>query len=253
MKIQIALFGLITIALLSCGTEDVSPSRLLITQIESPGLYRDHYEYENGRLVSFKRFFGELEETKTQFHYLDNRLTKIEVKKDQGSEQIIELTYGENGLRQEEKLTTIYNDGGTYVKTATFSYRAGILRSIKYSFGDPNYLPTETLFEWENGNISKMEHYVFSSQATYLISIETMTYDDKRNYSNQDIAFIYTLGSGLETTISKNNVTSTTEKVGDKFVDRGSYKFTYNKAGYPDSYVYKVDSQESGTIQIMYE
>jgi hypothetical protein len=98
-----------------------------------------------------------------------------------------------------------------------------------------------------------MVYYLFDGEYTYLTSTKTMTYDNKRNYSNQDIAFIYTSGPGLETMISKNNVTSTTEFFGDITIDRGSYKFTYNNDGYPDGYIYKVDTQEYNPIQISYE
>lgn len=258
MNFKKVSFGLLTIVFVSCGTEDVSPTRLLIKEIEDPTLYRDIYDYENGQLISFKRYFGEREETNTQFHYLENRLIKIEVKRDQGFEQIIELTYGENGLRKEEKLTTIYNEVITYTRTGTFSYEDGLLKSIKYTLNDPNlidpdYLPRETQLEWQNGNITKMVYYLFDGEYTYLTSTKTMTYDNKRNYSNQDIAFIYTSGVGLETVISKNNVTSTTEFFGDITIDRGSYKFTYNKSGYPNGYIYKVDTQEYNPIQITYE
>lgn len=258
MTLRYILLGLIVSILFSCGTNDISPNRLLIKEIIDPTCYKDVFEYENDRLVGFKRFFGERVGTNTTFHYLDNQLVKVEAKGDQGFEQIIELTYGEDGLRKEEKITTIYQGEVTYVKNGTFSYDNDKLKSIKYTFNDPNfmdpnYLPTETLLEWKNGNLIKMTYYLFDGEYTYLTSTRTMTYDNKRNYANQDIAFIYTLGQGSETSISKNNVTSTTELFGGLTIDRGSYKFTYNQNGYPDSYIYKVESQEFYPIQISYE
>lgn len=252
MNLRYILSGLIVSILFSCGTEDTSPDMLLVREIIDPTCYKDVFGYENDRLVVFKRYLADRISTHTTFQYQGNQLVKIEVKRDQGLEQIIELTYGEDGLRKEEKSTTIYQGKVTYVKNGTFHYDKGVLISIKYTSNDPNYFPTETCLKWQNGNLVKMTYYFFDEDYTYLASEKTVTYDNKKNYSNQDIAFIYILGRESETSLSKNNVTSTTEFFGGTTIDRGSYTFTYNKNGYPDGYVYNVDSQKYGPMQLRY-
>ncbi len=252
MDFKKIILGLITVTLLSCGTVDISPMRLFVKEIEDPTCYKDLFEYGGGHLITFKRFFGEREETTTQFHYLDKQLVKIEIKRDQGLEHTIELTYGENGLRQEEKLTTIYSGEITYIKTGTFSYKNGVLKSVIYSYNDPNYLSAETEFQWSNGNITKMDFYFFDSYGRHHTGNRIYTYDNKINYSNQDTAFIYTVGTGDETKISKNNLIATIENFGNESFQGGQYSFTYNVSGYPTGYRYEINNQKYNPIQIKY-
>lgn len=263
MNYKYILLPIVAVIILSCEQEEISPNSreqeeissntLYAKEIIDPTCYKDLFEYENGHLIQFKRLFGERTETTTRFHYFNNQLTKIEISRDMGLEQIIELTYGENGLRKEEKVTTKSNGVTTQIKIGSFSYIDGILKSIKYSSDEPSYLPTETVFEWSNDNIIKMDSYMFDGEYTYLTSSEIMTYDDKRSYSNQDIAFIYRVMDIQEINVSKNNLINKYVDVGSLIVNRESYEYTYNNNEYPTGYNYTIDSQQYNPIQINYK
>ena len=211
----------------ACGTEKLSPSKLFVKEMGDPTYYKDVFDYNDGHLISFKRFFGTREETNTQFYYLNNLLVKVEVKKDQGLEFTVELKNGENALRKEEKLTMIYNGDTTYIRTGNFIYVGNALKSITYSYNDPaNYPTSEIDFGWADGNITRIDNYSYDSFGRRYNGYSTYVYDNKLNYSNQDIAFIYTVGTGDETKVSKNN-------------QGGSdYKYLYNDKGYPIEYTH---------------
>ncbi len=71
--------------------------------MSDPTIYTDLFAYENGRLVNFDRLFGERIETSTKFYYSDKQLTRVEIERDQGLEQLIELSYGANGFLKRRK------------------------------------------------------------------------------------------------------------------------------------------------------
>ncbi|WP_162417372.1 hypothetical protein [Cyclobacterium roseum] len=255
MKINVryTILVLFSAVLFSCENEEIPSNTLFVKEISDPTFYKDLFEYENGYLVKFNRLFGERIETTTQFQYSGHQLSRVEIKRDQGLEQIIELSYGENGLRKEEKATTKQNGDITEIRVGLFSYEDGMIKSIKYSYEGVDHKATETVFEWINGNITQMDFYLIDGEYTYLTSSRTMTYDDKRNFSNQDIGFIYRVMSGEETIVSKNNVIEEFEDVGDLIINRGRYNFTYNNEGYPIGYIQTVGSQEYNPVQINYK
>lgn len=255
MKINVryTILVLFSAVLFSCENEEIPSNTLFVKEISDPTFYKDLLEYENGYLVKFNRLFGERIETTTQFQYSGHQLSRVEIKRDQGLEQIIELSYGENGFRKEEKATTKQNGDITEIRVGLFSYKDGMIKSIKYSYKGVDNKVTETVFEWINGNITQMDFYLIDGEYTYLTSSRTMTYDDKRNFSNQDIAFIYRVMSGEETIVSKNNVIEEFEDVGDLIINRGRYNFTYNNEGYPIGYIQTVGSQEYNPVQINYK
>lgn len=236
----------------SCDTEEISPTIFFVQEMSDPTIYTDLFAYENGRLVNFDRLFGERIETSTKFYYSDKQLTRVEIERDQGLEQLIELSYGANGFRKEEKVTTKQNGGITEIRVGLFSYSDGRISSIKYSYEGVDHKPTETVFEWSNGNITQMDFYVIDDEYTYLASSKRMSYDAKRNFSNQDIAFVYRVMGGEETLISRNNVVAEIEKVGDLISNTGRYDFTYNDEGYPIGYTKTIGLQAYNPIQITY-
>lgn len=255
MKINVryTILVLFSAVLFSCENEEIPSNTLFVKEISDPTFYKDLFEYENGYLVKFNRLFGERIETTTQFQYSGHQLSRVEIKRDQGLEQIIELSYGENGFRKEEKATTKQNGDITEIRVGLFSYKDGMIKSIKYSYEGVDHKATETVFEWINGNITQMDFYLIDGEYTYLTSSRTMTYDDKRSFSNQDIGFIYRVMSGEETIVSKNNVIEEFEDVGDLIINRGRYNFTYNNEGYPIGYIQTVGSQEYNPVQINYK
>lgn len=247
------LFILFTVLLLiSCGKEDVTPDRLFVKEIVDPTFYRDVFTYESERLIEFNRFLGDRVETNSQFHYSNDQLIKVEIKRGESISYTIELNYDKNGFRQNEKLTTLKDGQITNIQTSIFTHEDGVLKSILNSNSDTNYSPMETRYEWSNGNITKMNYYYVDSAGPHFSGSRTITYDTKKNYSNQDIAFIYRTLYESETTLSKNNALTNLMILDDLVIDNGSHSFMYNDSGYPKEYTYKIYGQEFNPIQINY-
>jgi hypothetical protein len=238
--------------LFSCGREDAIPGRLFVKEIIDPTLYKDVFTYEDGRLIEFNRFLGDRVETNSQFHYLNNQLLKVEIKRGQTIAYTVELTYDKNGFRQDEKLTTLYDGQITNIQTSIFTHQDGILKSILNTNSDPNYAPMEAVYEWSNGNIIKIDYYYIDIAGPHFSASRTITYDTKKNYSNQDIAFIYRTLYESETTLSKNNALTNILTLDEQVIDQGSHTFLYNSSGYPKEYTYKIYGQEFNPIEINY-
>jgi hypothetical protein len=250
MNARNLILGIIISTFLGCETEQVEPARLFVKEMGDPTYYKDAFEYENNHLVSFKRFFGSREETNTQFVYLNNQLVKVNVKRDQGLEYTIELVNGENGLRSEEKLTMISNGDTTYIRLGKFVYDKKVLKSIKYTYpyNDPaDYASTELDFEWTDGNITRINRYFYDNTGErHDNGYNIFVYDDKINYSNRDVAFVYTIPTPDETILSKNNLITYGNETDIK---TESYVYTYNDTGYPIQYLFK----GYGPVIIRYE
>ncbi len=252
MDYRNVILGLLVVSAICCSTEDITPARLFIKELEDPSCYKDQFDYKDGHLVEFRRIFGQQVETMTQFHYLGDQLIKVHIKREQGLEHVIELTYAENGLRLEEKATTIQQGDTTSIGKRKFTYQEGLLKSIMRSVDDPNFRPTETVFHWSDGNIIQTDFYCFLEGERRFNGNRMFTYDHGLNYSNQDIAFLYTEGIGAEIKLSRNNLVTMLENTDVETYQGGYYTFTYTKSGYPTGYVYKVGEVEFTPIQIRY-
>jgi hypothetical protein len=252
MDYRKVILGLLVVSGISCNTEDITPARLFVREIEDPSCYKDQFDYKDGHLVEFRRLFGQQIETITQFYYLGDQLIKVHIKREQGLEHVIELTYAENGLRLEEKATTIQQGDTTSIGKRKFTYQQGLLKSIMRSVNDSNFRPMETVFHWSDGNIIQTDLYYFLEGERRFNGNRMFTYDHGVNYSNQDMAFLYTEGIGAEIKMSRNNLVTMQENTGVNTYQGGYYTFTYNKSGYPMGYVYKVGEVEFTPIKILY-
>ncbi len=252
MRIQIFTLGLIFLNLIACDSDTISPTRLLVKEIEDPTYYKDNFTYQDGQLSTFKRFFGNREETSITFLYSDNKLVKIENKRDQGLESLIELEYNDNGQRIKEKLTMVYNGDTTYIRTGIFTHVSGKLKSLKYSYNKSDYSTEEREFQWDKGNLTRIDFYHYFNGTRFPSISRLYEYDNKLNYSNQDLAFIYTVGTGDETKASKNNLVTMQEISDTEIYQGGRYSFSYNNIGYPIEYIYQSGGQEFTPIQIRY-
>lgn len=252
MDYRKVILGLLLVMAISCNTEDIAPARLFVREIEDPSCYKDQFDYKDGNLVEFRRLFGQQVGTITQFYYLDNQLVKIHINNEQGMEHVIELTYTENGLRLEEKVITLQQGDTTSVGIRKFSYQNGLLKSIVRSVDVPNFRPMETVFHWSDGNIIQTDFYYFVEGERRFNGNRIFTYDHGVNYSNQDIAFLYTEGIEAEIKLSRNNMVTMQENTGVETYLGGYYTFTYTKSGYPTGYVYKLGEVASTPIQIRY-
>lgn len=253
MKFNYLVLGLFI--LIGCETSEIASNRLLVKEIVAPS-YIDTFRYnDNGRLVEFERILCGKLDVSIVFQYSNNKLVKVDKQLTHGITSTIELTYNDNNLRQEEKLTTKVNGETTYKRIGNFKYENGLLKSISYtSIYSDNTSLTETEFEWSNNNISKMEFYVINNSNKNYIGNRRFTYDNKINYSNQDIAFIYTVGDGDETKVSKSNLLTQQETFGDNQSYQGEqYSFSYNVNGYPIEYTYSLGTQVFSSVQIKYQ
>jgi hypothetical protein len=242
MKISNILMGLLlSIMMLGCEDNDIDPTKMNVKEIIDPSCYKEEFEYDAGRLVSYRRIFGERIATVTKLTYEGAQLRLIQSNSsDNGQSHTIELIYGDNGLRKKE-IGTYSQDGEIKgVSTIDFFYDEDQkLKSKRISFTNPNISPSETEFEWANGNIIRKNYFYFDNRGKHYTSSEELQFDDKVNYTNSDLAFIY-LRSSEEATLSKNNTIS------------GGHSFIYNKNGYPTEYKYLLDNKEY-SVQMNYE
>ena len=254
MKFRHLLTGFVAMIAIGCDNEDLSPQKLYVKEMTDPKSdEKILFTYENGHLLEYKRVVGGRIPTVINFLYADGQLKKVETTNSGAWGEIIELNYDENGLRKEEKIK-IFDDGTlTGSSTRTFHYRDGTLESTIHLSDDPSSFPQEIIYKWENGNLVQMDYYWTAGGERHYSGRRIMTYDDKRNLSNQDIAFVYTPWGLGENATSKNNlIKRVDEDFGNSLLDRGTYTFTYNNAGYPAEYRYSVGSSQFNPVKINY-
>jgi hypothetical protein len=240
MKTKYIFIGLfIAVIAIGCESNEVTPDKMYLKGIIDPNAYKDQFEYQNGQLTTMKRLFGERVETLTTFTYQNGQLKTIETTRDNGLSHSIELEYNDNNLRVRQVTTTRLDNQIDNVMTVEFFYdNKQNLKSKKYSYTN-TFLPSEIEFEWSNGNIVKRSYSYFDSNGKHFISSENLLFDNKRNYTNQDIAFSYT-GRQDEAILSKNNLISALNT------------FVYNKIGYPIGFKYTIDNTDY-PVQMNYE
>ncbi len=260
MDIRKVILGLTVVVIFGCETNEVSVDRMYLKEIVDPTCSKDQFEYEGGQLISFTRLFGDRVSTVTKFKYQNNLLVQIESECENGQDYLIDIEYNSKGQRLIEKLIFTHFKNFTLepykiTSVTNFNYNdAGQLVTKNSTFSDSTYsFPTETEFEWSKGNIVKANFAYFDNLGKHTTGGKSFFYDDKRNYSNQELAFLYITLAGQETVLSRNNLIKTTEIFFDQTIDRGSYEFSYNSNGYPIGYRYTVDSQQYNPIQIKYE
>ncbi len=256
-RVIFAIF--LAITLIGCDKSDVSPGKSFLIEVVDPTCNTDKFEYDHGRLTGYKRFFGNRIETTATFSYQNDRLIEITTNRDCGDEYKVELEYDQKGKRTKEKIVFTQNQQGQVVTLSNFTYDGnGNLLSKTSSYSDSTYsYSSETNFEWNNGNLVRLNCYIFGPFGKQLWWDRTLIYDTKRSYANQDLAFVYlihgVIGYGDETALSNNNPISTTEQSYGPIVDRGSYSFSYDPNGYPVGYKYKVEGQEFPEVQMKYK
>jgi len=250
-NIIVIIFSLFT--LISCGTDEISSYKMSIKQVIHPISYKDQFEYNNERLISFKRYCYDILATDTEFQYENDKLSKIITKDNSGLNYLIELEFGENGLRKSEKSIIIYNGDTASVNVIHFSYDSNnILKSKRHNQIYPENIISETEFEWINGNIVKANYFNIDDLGKQYSWSRSYTYDNRKNYTNQELAFNYTIGSGLETLLSRNNVVSTSDQFSGQLINRGSNSYKYNNQGYPIISTYIIGDPPYDT-QMIYE
>lgn len=220
------------IIFLGCESKDITPSKMFIKEIIDPSCSKAEFQYENGRLISYKVYFGERLAASMKFTYQGENLKFIDSESDNGLSSTIELFFGDNGLREKEIGTYRVDSGNINVTTINFFYdENGSLKSKYYLFSDSTHLPKEIEFIWANGNIIKKNYFYFDNYGKHFISSDEFSFDNKVNYTNNDMAFVY-IDTFQETILSKNNQIS------------GQNTFEYNKNGYPIGYKYTIGNKD---------
>ena len=260
MKQCKVLFGVLTLTLmLGCEGNDIGPNLRYLKEIVDPACFKNQFEYENGHLISFKLIFGERVETVTKFKYENNLLKQVESESDQGPDYFVELEYNSDGQRTREKVTFTYYKPFTLepydiIKVSDFTYDDyGNLRTKKSEFSDSTWLPSETEFEWSQGNLVRMNFVYHDELGKHSNGSRTFTYDNKRNYTNQDLAFFYVGLAELETVFSKNNSVKAMVISPGQHYEWYSYEFSYDRTGYPVSNKRKTGSQVYSVLGMSYD
>lgn len=253
LKRSVFYFILITLSA-SCELLEISPDRMLIKEFTDPKCFKDRFEYENDKLSSFQRLFGERLSTQTFFYYQDNLLTRVESTCDNGIDTFIGIEYDNNG-RRINQTNEVTKDGeiiGSTLTHFTYDVKGNLHRTQStYPIHLNQMFPTEKIYEWENGNLVKVTHYYINDSGKHFSGNTFIEYDRKKNYTNQELAFMFTSGTGLETVLSKNNVISSRYEFG-QVLSTQKYELTYNKHGYPTSQVRILDNQIYPIIHISY-
>ncbi len=254
MNYRNLLFGIVFFLMFtSCQENEIVLSKLHLIKVTDPIANMDLLTYDNGKLVLFQRYFGQQEETVTTFHYAENLLSNATTVRSNGQEYIVELEYDNNAWRHKETITFKQDDVVINITTTIFKYDInGDLETKEITHTATSSGPTETEFEWKDGNIIKMNFYLLTGSIKSFAYSRNITYDDKINFTNQDLSFLYITPYEQESVLSKNNRLSTFDSVGQQAIDRGSFIYKYNEQGYPIEYVYKVDKQEFPTVIMEY-
>lgn len=225
MNIKKILFVLTILILSACEKDEITISKLYLKEVTDPSCYTETYEYNGEQLISYRKYFGERLSTEMKFSYHSNKLITINSKSENGINSTLKLSYGENGL------PTRLTNGGSTLEDYVYDQEDNLISKRIY-FSDPNFFTSETEYEWENGNIVNKKHFYFDKEGIrHFTFSEELLYDNKLNYTNQDIAFVYILGFE-EKVLSKNNLLS------------DSIHYEYNKNGYPIKYTYRNDNKE---------
>jgi len=241
--LPVALIGLI---LYGCESSEMRSPKLFIREISDIADNKYQFEYESGHLISYKSVYGQRVAKVTTFEYQNDQLVRVDVTSDYGESAVIELEYGLPGLVERE----IYNyawdiegDKGNYTRTTFFEYDENeMLKSQLVSYDDANSGMIRIDFSWNKGNIVKRTYNYLDSSGKFLYfgGLQLFAYDNRRNYTNQDFAFIYTTFGGVERALSRHNVIAINNDWQDgtgNFSIQSAFEFTYNDNGYPIKYV----------------
>ncbi len=259
---NILLLIFIGILLLACDSNEISFAKMYVKEISHPAIFKNQFEYEGEHLILFKQLFGERVSAITKFEYQNDQLKRVESKHDNGQDYLVELDYNSSGQIVWEKITfNDFRDSTSDLKIVILSeftyYDDGNLLAKRSIYSDSTLsYPTENEFEWSNGNLVKMNFSIIDHLGKRLIRSNSMAYDNERNYSNQDWAFVYVTGitsDEMLIKLSKNNSLSTTETSFGRTAVRILSTFSYNKNGYPIEYKSILDGQEYGPVQVKYE
>ncbi len=230
----------ISAILSACEDNDAVSGKQKLLKIENV-CNQDHFEYEGELLVGFTRSFGPLLAVIGKCFYKGDQLIRIESASDNGVTRTIELEYGEHGLLNKEIITVDVESPdykNHYVETSYYEYDENARLRARIQTQDiDGYSPYKTEYEWSMGNIVKMSYGIINQQGNLLpLGNKVFTYDRGRNYTNHNIAFLYTNFLAIEVVLSKNNLISISE---DSFYDdqdmliQTTNDFMYNSFGYP--------------------
>jgi len=244
----------VAIALVGCDAEEPLPEKLFVKEIYDPTCFKNEFAYTEGRLVQYRTKFGDRVAGVIDFYYEGSLLKRIESTSDNGQAYLISLEYDDRGRRSKEAVTWTQFDQITYTSMTDFTYDDDGNLIKKYStYSDSTYsFPTETSFQWDNGNLVGMKRTVLTGYGPWLVNSWTLVYDNNRNYTNQNMAFVYTSVRGSdfnETLLSKNNLVVQL----DGSFEEWSNEYSYNESGYPISYVLETGGQMYNPRFINYE
>ncbi|EMR01909.1 hypothetical protein [Cesiribacter andamanensis] len=260
MKSTFFLIVLLGALLGACEGSDSGPDKLFIKEIEIQEGQQGRklfFRYEHHKLIQYLSLTNDQLRVQTDFEYADGKLKKIFYQYD-GRLRSSELYYHPNGTVNFEITTWSRNGVNSEDTTQVFFHYddSGRLVSKRETYNNPPpfYTEREIEFDWSNGNLVQMRTYSIQQEGRRLDLTTTYTYDESRNYSNQDMAFAYLSVYSSEYALSINNVVSSEEYFGDTIVPRGFYQFRYNNKGYPSEYTYSVSVEDEplSNAQIRY-
>ncbi len=253
-----AYFFLVTLLALGCDSQNdgTTPSSLRVTEITVQDGTQKEFEYDGSRLIVSRILAGGEVMRAATFEYQDDRLIQVEATGPENELSLYEFEYGASGLLEKETLHYERNYGGTYeskyIRTTLFTYdESNRLQTQEISYDDPTDGRIKYAFEWADGNIVKRTVYTAEPSEEYGEgSYRLLSYDDKKNYTNSDRAFLYADWLSQESVLSQNNITEVKSYSSNGEPDTANsveFDYSYNEDGYPTESA-KVNSSDISTF-----
>jgi hypothetical protein len=259
---RIPVFSFIIMTMAGCDWVDNDSSQMRLREISDPRCYALQFSYNGDDVASIQLVYGTRVAQVMDFRYRNGRLTHANLTSDYGRTTNVTLEYSPSGQLVKETFDLHY-DGMDFegnpskshnIKVFTYQYDGnGQLRSVLEDLEGYEKLERYE-YEWQNGNAIKTVRTVFGreDQKEFFVSNTLYRYDNKRNYTNQKIAFRYFNETPLPEILSSNNIVEESDEFGGKTQPRWWRDFSYNRQGYPAAYDYKYDEVSSQHIVLSY-
>jgi hypothetical protein len=217
--------------------------------------------YEGDKILTVTQSFGARVAEVKNFFYIHGQLTAVKMTSDYGSSSEIKLLYDAGGKLKRE-IDNEYFDGldfgknpmkYAYVRVTDFLYDgAGNIATVLITQTNKDDSNTSNTGRESDDELSKnkaMERYDYtwskgnvvkevrrsceeSGECQFYTTETSYAYDNKRNFTNQQLAFKYIYYT-VPFVFSRNNVSKISSDFNGQPTLSSWFEFRYNKNGYP--------------------
>jgi len=258
--------GVLACLATACDWENSHSDRISVKSIHN-SCSKTNLVFEGDKIITATLSFGSHVAQVKNFFYVHGLLTSVKMTSDDGLSFETQLEYdADRRLSKEiysQKYSGIDASGNqiafSFVNLTEFVYdeNGNILTTLttqsKSSDRDDNQsnggrsardeLEEEKRvdrhdYTWSKGNVIKETRRYCDEHGSCGVPFDETfyTYDNKRNYTNQEIVFRYINLSSIPFVFSRNNVTKIASDFNGELKQDYWYEFHYNKHGYPSDY-----------------